>query len=168
MRENKRLIRHAVKVIETVTFVADSAGDESKADQLNAALLGLVRSHLQRDIGLAEFRNLGIVLIDFICDVNQRGGPTSIQDGCTKQVEPLKGDDSETMTSALDKVRAPSSPSSSSELDGCMQIGKTTVNNNLSKNFTSADTNALVSAWTRLYSSILDLVKLEERNNLRA
>lgn len=72
LQENKRLLRHAVKVIETITFVVDSIGDDSKSDQLDAALVSLVRGHLKRRIGLAEFRNLGIVVIDFICDINNR------------------------------------------------------------------------------------------------
>lgn len=70
MRENKRLLKHAVKVIDTVTFLVDSIGDESKSKELNDALVNLVRSHLRRKIGLTEFRNLGIVIIDFICELN--------------------------------------------------------------------------------------------------
>lgn len=82
LHENKRLLRHATKVIDTVTFVVDSIGDESKADQLNDALVQLVKSHLKRGIGLAEFRNLGIVLIDFICDVsNRRGASPNMKSG---------------------------------------------------------------------------------------
>lgn len=73
MREHKLLKRHATKVIDTVTFLVDSVGDSSKADKLNDALVGLVKGHLKRNVGLAEFRNLGIVLIDFICNINQRG-----------------------------------------------------------------------------------------------
>lgn len=72
MHENKRLVKHAVKVIETVTFVVDSIGDETKKASLNEALTSLVKSHLKRKIGLTEFRNLGIVIIDFICDLNHR------------------------------------------------------------------------------------------------
>lgn len=111
MQENKRLLKHAIKVIETVTFVADSVGDESKTSKLNEALENLVKSHLKRNIGLAEFRNLGIVLIDFICDVN------------------------------LSRSRR-------------------------ARKETKIDTNALVAAWTKLYSSILDLVKREEMKAL--
>ena len=72
LHENTRLIRHAVKVIDTVTFVVDSLGDETKAQKLNEALAALVQGHLKRKIGLQEFRNLGIVIIDFICDLNNR------------------------------------------------------------------------------------------------
>lgn len=111
MQENKRLLKHAIKVIETVTFVTDSVGDESKTTKLNEALENLVKSHLRRSIGLAEFRNLGIVLIDFICDVNQRRSRRARKE-------------------------------------------------------TKIDTNGLVAAWTKLYSSILDLVKREEMKAL--
>lgn len=74
MHENKRLMKHATKVIDTVTFVVDSVGDEAKSNQLNEALVQLVKSHLRRGVGTPEFRNLGVVLIDFICDVNSRRG----------------------------------------------------------------------------------------------
>lgn len=107
LQEHKALKRHATRVIDTVTFVVDSIGDASKADKLNEALIGLVKGHLKRNVGLPEFRSLGIVLIDFICDINQRGG---IDSSCSVKL----------------------------------------------------DTNALVAAWTKLYGSILDLVKREE------
>lgn len=74
MHENKRLLKHATKVIETVSYVVDSIGDDSKANELNDALLNLVKAHLKRKVGTHEFKNLGIVLIDFICNVNNRRG----------------------------------------------------------------------------------------------
>lgn len=125
MQENRRLIKHAVKVIDTVTFVVDSIGDHTKRALLDEALVNLVRGHLKRRIGLREFRNLGIVLIDFICDLNQRrhtgaalrhssrllsGGSDNGPNSSASSSQ-----DSETMTIALDKIRASSSPSSSSE-----------------------------------------------------
>lgn len=139
-------MKHAVKVIETVTFVVNCIGDPAKSDQLNEALVGLVRGHLKRKIGLSEFRNLGIVLIDFICDLNNRrdyqqlraggrlslstnsdridgtsggsgidGGGSTVTKGAGHNSSTSSSQDSETMTSTLDKIRASSSPSSSSE-----------------------------------------------------
>lgn len=72
MEENGRLLSHAGKVINTVSFLVDSVGDESKAETLNDALVKLVRSHLKKKVGDVEFRNLGLVLIDFICEYNNR------------------------------------------------------------------------------------------------
>lgn len=138
LHENKRLLRHATKVIDTVTFVVDSIGNEILADQLNEALVQLVKGHLKRRVGLSEFRNLGIVLIDFICDVTNRRGVVisnlssanqhryhhrhdhdEISIKSTKQhqessnshsVKVSDSVSSETMTGALDKLRnAPSS-----------------------------------------------------------
>uniref|UniRef100_A0A6G1SAM9 Globin n=1 Tax=Aceria tosichella TaxID=561515 RepID=A0A6G1SAM9_9ACAR len=140
IQENKRLVKHAVKVIETVTFVVDSIGDPTKHDQLNEALVGLVRGHQKRRIGLEEFQNLGIVLIDFICDLNNRrynadghqtnpncrlisssgiapAGPP-VTRGCNSSTS--SSQDSGTMTSTLDKIRASLSPSSSSEDDSVL------------------------------------------------
>lgn len=225
MQENKRLLKHAVKVIETITFVVDSVGDETKINQLNEALLSLVRGHIKRKIGLTEFRNLGIVLIDFICDLNNRRGSINNDDrtaiGYSQHANKLANNasysstsssqDSETMTSALDKIRASSSSSSSSEEESFVVSGSVVVsslghhnsenstiggsarsrdndphetttyhNNNTSKNadddhgdccpsssdqLATLDTNLLVAAWTKLYSSILDLVKREEEDS---
>lgn len=199
MHEHKRLLRHAVKVIETVTFVVDSIGDETKTNQLNEALVNLVRGHLNRKIGLSEFRNLGIVLIDFICDVNNRRGgyhnvaskpAAQLNKSSTSDSSNHSSNDSETMTSALDKIRTSSSPSSSSEEESYLASKSIGGNNNLvtQDNYntfgqsniskkgvdlgpvegagctkgTKIDTNLLVTAWTKLYSSILDLVKREE------
>lgn len=133
LEENRRLVRHAVKVVETVTFVVDSIGDEAKTSQLNEALLSLVKGHLMRKIGLAEFRSLGIVLLDFVCQLNQRREPAEAGEQCqqregqAKQVNKSResssseasNQSSETMTSALDKIRASATPSSlsSSEED---------------------------------------------------
>lgn len=223
MHENRRLIKHAVKVIDTVTFIVESIGDQAKTDQLNDALLNLVRSHVKKRVGLKEFRNLGIVLIDFICELNNRRN----NDGTTRLTKPdlrntgrLTGrnndnsarggsssasssQDSETMTSALDKIRAStSSPSSSSEDENLVARTDSSVliknndeivasqidnleNHNRFPNATlpspeaniddndnelaarrsqaiKLDANLLVSAWTKLYGTILDLVKSEE------
>lgn len=151
IQDNKRLVRHATKVIDTVTFVVDSIGDPAKSDQLQEALVNLVRSHLKRRIGHKEFYNLGLVLIDFICDLNTRrhkhtklsstaaadlsssADPTArsinnnsrlISNNNNNNINNNAGNssasssqDSETMTIALDKIRASSSPSSSSESD---------------------------------------------------
>lgn len=196
IEENKRLLKHAVKVIETVTFVVDSIGDETKTTQLNEALINLVKGHLKRQIGLSEFRNLGIVLIDFICDINNRRGSccAKLKSNADKQQNQLNksstsdssihsSDDLETMTSALDKIRSTSSPSSSSEEESYLVSSGTISNVNQSlkrldeednskqddsstesdfKNEAKIDTNLLVGGWTKLYSSILDLVKREE------
>lgn len=190
MHEHKRLLRHAVKVIETVTFVVDSIGDETKTYQLNEALINLVRGHLNRNIGLSEFRNLGIVLIDFICDVNNRRGvyhnvgskpAAQLNKSSTSDSSNHSSNDSETMTSALDKIRTSSSPSSSSEEENYLAASKSVGEDNslnIQNNYntfeqsnkvesgctkgTKIDTNLLVTAWTKLYSSILDLVKREE------
>lgn len=208
MHEHKRLLRHAVKVIETVTFVVDSIGDDTKTSLLNEALVNLVRGHLNRKIGLSEFRNLGIVLIDFICDVNNRRGVVSYHHNiASKQAAQLNksstsdssnqsSNDSETMTSALDKIRTSLTSSSSEEesyLASSKNIGENN-NSNIQNNYNNntfgqsniakkgvddlgsnnefgsisptkgmkIDTNLLVTAWTKLYSSILDLVKREE------
>lgn len=92
MRENKRLLKHAVKVIETVSFVVDAIGDDQQATALNDALLNLVRSHLRRKIGLDKFRNLGGVLIEFVCELNNHGmnGANSQQPQDSAAREPLK------------------------------------------------------------------------------
>lgn len=194
MKENKRLLSHARKVIDTVTFVVNAVGDDSQTAALDDALLSLVRGHLKKKppIGLTEFRNLGIVLIDFICDINNRRGPvgatkTSADDHCMLN-KSSTGDsinnssiDSDTMTNALDKVRASTSPSSSED-DSYLEVAR----DNPAENFSSLadgekggaskqdstepdrgaetkiDTNILVAAWTKLYSIILDLVKQEE------
>jgi len=66
------MIKHAVKVIDTITFVVDAIGVQSQTEKLNEALIGLTKSHLKRNIGLQEFRNLGIVVIDFVCDLQRR------------------------------------------------------------------------------------------------
>lgn len=119
MHENTRLLRHATKVIETVTFVVDSIGDETKSNELNEALLGLVKAHLKRKVATPEFKNLGIVLIDFICNVNNR---RSIKIAVNKEQGDLNSeqksinqvdDDPTTMTDALDKLRSPSTISPS-------------------------------------------------------
>jgi hypothetical protein len=143
IQEHKRLVKHAVKVIETVTFVVDSIGDPAKDCRLNEALTNLVRGHQKRNIGLREFQNLGIVLIDFICDLNNRryhagshlanpdrrligasgdsgpaAGKLATTRGCNSSTS--SSQDSETMTSTLDKIRASLSPSSSSEDDNLL------------------------------------------------
>lgn len=106
IQENKKLLKHALKVIDTVTYVVDAVGDDRQSGQLNQALTDLVNNHLKRKIGLTEFRNLGIVLIDFVCDFN-----------------------------------------------------------NSHNNELRIDTN-LVSAWTKLYGSVLELVKRLENQLL--
>lgn len=220
MHENKRLLKHAVKVIETVTFVVDSIGDEEKTSTLQTALVNLVKGHLKRNIGLAEFRNLGIVLIDFICDVNNRrdsfvSSPSSsinshLQSSANynrhqkhrnqllnkSTSDSSQSNDSETMTSALDKIRASTSPSSSSEeesylvtansdsllsqaapnrgdnsydINEAVEINDEVAANGQSskkKNEAKIDTSVLVAAWTKLYGGVLDLVKHEEAAHL--
>lgn len=147
MHENKRLIKHATKVIDTVTFVVDSIGDPAKADQLNEALMNLVKSHLKRRIGYIEFYNLGLVIIDFICDLNNRrnynstkittgnlrsahsklinstGSSSGNSNNARSGSSACSSQDSETMTIALDKIRATSSPSSSSEDENILARG---------------------------------------------
>ena len=129
-------MKHAVKVIETVTFVVDSIGDQTKDDQLNEALVNLVRGHQKRNIGLTEFQNLGIVLIDFICDLNNRrcqADGRQANPNCrlmsSSDMAPAtrpfhsstsSSQDPGTMTSALDRIRASLSPSSSSEDDSVL------------------------------------------------
>lgn len=223
MHENKRLVKHAVKVIDTITFVVGSIGEQAKTEQLNDALLNLVRSHLKRRIGLKEFRNLGIVLIDFICELNNRrinDGTTKLPTSDLRNSSRLTGrnndtggarggnssasssQDSETMTSALDKIRASTSSSSSSDDDNLVartdssvliknndEIVASQIDNRENHNRFSNDTppkpetkiddndselaarrsqnikldaNLVVSAWTKLYGTILDLVKSEE------
>ena len=222
MHENRRLIKHAVKVIDTITFVVESIGEQAKTDQLNDALLNLVRSHLKKRVGLKEFRNLGIVLIDFICELNNRrdrDGTTKLPTTNLRNSSRLIGrnndisarggsssasssQDSETMTSALDKIRASSSPSSSSEDENLVARTASSIlienndeivasqidnlenhhkfpnatppspetkiddnDNELGARRSQAinlDANFLVSAWTKLYGTILDLVKDEE------
>lgn len=134
MHEHKLLKRHATKVIDTVTFVVDSVGDSSKADKLNEALVGLVKGHLKRNVGLAEFRNLGIVLIDFICNINQRGSIEPLG-----QRQELDGQDGRQQEQG--------------QLE--QQAEVVVVPNN------KLDINAVVAAWTKLYASILDIVKRE-------
>lgn len=138
MHENKRLLRHATKVIETVSFVVDSIGHEDKANALNEALLNLVKGHLKRKIGALEFKNLGIVLVDFICNVNNQRGfrknsdwkvesssasASSLLLSSSSQGDNNGGNksivtnnvsiDSATMTDALDKLRKLSSSATS-------------------------------------------------------
>lgn len=138
-------MKHAVKVIETVTFVVDSIGDESKSKQLNDALVNLVRGHLKRKIGLPEFRNLGIVIIDFICDLNINNNKSDVvRSTGTTNINSIKvaaggyhqsstgssQEESETMTSALDKIRTSTSSSSSSDEEsfatGATSVGDAT------------------------------------------
>lgn len=213
IKENKRLIKHAVKVIDTVTFVVDSIGDETKTDELNNALVNLVRSHLKRQIGLKEFRNLGIVLIDFVCDINNRGSAKLALDsdrlisGRSNDAHSDGGalsasssQDSGTMTSALDKIRASSSPSPSSDdenlpaqsagsgmdtfVNGASDVANGDesreenirrdrpasqyhhqsfkVSDGVKSEHSNLNTSLTVAAWTKLYGTILDLVKQEE------
>lgn len=179
-----------MKVIETVGFVVDSIGNESMTDKLNEALANLVNSHLNRNIGLQEFRNLGIVLLDFICDINNRRSSNKLECQIDKSstgdsINQSSNEDSETMTSTLDKIRASSSLSSSSEEESYINSGRNSASiinenfknsiesgGNLSNNnedeqeeepeITKIDTNMLIAAWTKLYGGILDLVKREE------
>lgn len=163
IHEHKRLVKHAVKVIETVTFVVDSIGDPTKGGQLNEALVGLVRSHAKRSIGLKEFENLGIVLIDFICDLNNRrhhdGGfranpncrltganDSAASDAAFQACNSSTGSSqySGTMTDTLDKIRASLSPSSSSDDDNllsrtlCEPVDKSMIGDTIMENH-SAD-----------------------------
>lgn len=174
MHENKRLLKHAVKVIETVTFVVDSIGDESKTSLLQSALVNLVRGHLKRKIGLTEFRNLGIVLIDFICDVNNRrhlfiSSSTSSSDVITNRnssntfnrhllnkstSDSSQSNDSETMTSALDKIRASTSPSSSPEEESYLVANSNTINNNNNNNKNNNNNINLIAGDERKNHSI--------------
>lgn len=70
--KNKRLVAHATKVIDTITTVVNLLGDEDKQDILNEALQSTAISHIRRHIGLDKFKNLGIILIDFMCQINHR------------------------------------------------------------------------------------------------
>lgn len=138
MRDNKRLLKHAVKVIETVSFVVDSlGGDEKQTGALNEALENLVKSHLRRKIGLEKFQALGLVLIDFICDVNHLNGSDEIE---------LKTTTTTTTTTNTNTTT-------------------TTSTNNDSNNqqpLNNFDTKSLRLAWAKLYDIILSLVKQEE------
>lgn len=226
MHENKRLLRHATKVLDTVGYLVDSIGDESKTQQLNEALNNLVESHLRRKIGLTEFRNLGIVLIDFICDVNHRrdtilatssssSSPSSLvtTTSCSKEASassccssthaPSQANPS-SLLSAQSDAQASISNNNSLRTGGVEETasggrgsnvvgGNNCSNNNVaavsggvgganddlgsrpygeanqSQNTTTnttttivqtrIDTSGLVAAWTKLYGSILDLVK---------
>lgn len=192
MGENKRLLKHATKVIETVGFVVDSIGDEAMTNKLNKALVKLVESHLKRNIGFQEFKNLGVVLLDFICDINNRrsiGNKQEFQlNKSGDSIDHSSNEDSETMTSTLDRIRSTTSSSSSSEEDSFSNARTSaTAINEINENFRNSvevnknesinneedqseedtakvDPNSLIVAWTRLYKIILDLVLSEEEN----
>lgn len=177
LRDNKRLIKHAVKVIDTVTFVVDSIGDQSKAEQLNEALVQLVASHLKRRIGLKEFRNLGIVIIDLVCDLQQRR-PSSRTSSPSCENASL-----ESMISS----EAENAPNEEQFCTSCQtnfnhnhrlneqhhnrdpealfanqdDIHSSSHQQNSNNFATSLDTSLLVAAWTKLYGGILELVKRE-------
>lgn len=173
MSTNARLVRHATKVIDTVTFVVDNIGNKDSTEELHDALLALVRSHLNRSIGLKEFKNLGVALLDFICTINHQyqgklNSKKLRKDSCydydqdslvrDNQLEIDKNNDSGHF------VNYSNDDYNDDEDDDADDDNNNDGDNqdNHRINSVKFDTNAVVTAWTKLYSNILDLVKMEE------
>lgn len=171
-----------MKVIDTVSFVVDCIGEERKADELNDALINLVRGHLKRRIGLQEFRNLGIVIIDFVCDLQQRRRASPVAQtysACNHHsIEPpIVSSKTETQEDLCKQCQNYNHNHNNHQdaysygIDGSGNSGvanDTYIDNEPKSsppsNIIALETNLLVKAWTKLYGSILDLVEREERD----
>lgn len=188
MYKHKRILHHVTQVISAVTYLVDMLGDETQASKLDETLVGLARAHIDRNVCTAEFRDLGIVLLDFVSSYNC--GNSASYDDDQDDIEKSSRDiadelTTDTMTSALDRIRAAASPSYKDADHLLMQtnhdITSTTVDDSLEKthrhnedktlqrrNSPSLDHSHLVAAWTKLYNIILEVVQNEATKSGRA
>lgn len=185
MYKHKRILHHVTQVISAVTYVVDILGDDTQIEKLNETLVALARAHVERDVSTAEFRDLGVVLLDFVCSFNCGQDSKAIiseSDDAERSskfmAEKLVSD---TMTSALDRIRS-SASSSYKDLDhilvqrevdtdeGLSQLsGQTERPKQINKKHEPSvrqksctlDHNHLVAAWTKLYNIILEVVQNE-------
>ncbi|KAG9511406.1 Cytoglobin-1 [Fragariocoptes setiger] len=131
IESDKRVLRHALKVLNAITGVVHLLGDPEKMNDIVETLEQMARGHLRRQIGLDKFENLGHVLIEFICQVNDFKCPASV-----------------TVPESTDST-APNKTTNGGADDNAQQTAA------------SIDASDLVKSWTKLYSVILDIVKKE-------
>lgn len=70
MINHKKLVSHALRVVNAISGIVDMLDDDSKSTIIIERLSELARSHLKRQIDVEKFRNLGAVLIDFLKQMN--------------------------------------------------------------------------------------------------